>query len=103
MCESAFSPPQRSFIRPCPSSCSCPSFCATPLTPLRQTKEERENIKESHLKTEMLESLQRLPISFGMALRTREKCRKVAEELVAKGDYLTAMQLSTERTEEKRR
>jgi hypothetical protein len=35
----------------------------------------------------MLESLQRLPISFGMALRTKEKCKKVAEELVKKGDY----------------
>jgi glutamine---fructose-6-phosphate transaminase (isomerizing) len=36
------------------------------------------------LKTEMLESLQRLPISFGMALTTRDKCKRVASELVGK-------------------
>jgi glutamine---fructose-6-phosphate transaminase (isomerizing) len=50
----------------------------------RQTKEDRENLQESHLKTEMLESLQRLPISFGMALTTRDKCKRVASELVGK-------------------
>jgi glucosamine 6-phosphate synthetase-like amidotransferase/phosphosugar isomerase protein len=43
----------------------------------RQTKEEREGLVESHLKTELLESLQRLPISFGMAMTTRDKCAKV--------------------------
>ena len=32
----------------------------------------------------MLESLQRLPISFGMALTTRDKCKRVASELVGK-------------------
>jgi glutamine---fructose-6-phosphate transaminase (isomerizing) len=50
----------------------------------RQTKEDRENLQESHLKTELLESLQRLPISFGMALTTRDKCKRVASELVGK-------------------
>jgi hypothetical protein len=43
----------------------------------RQTKEEREGLVESHLKTELLESLQRLPISFGMAMTSRDKCIKV--------------------------
>jgi glucosamine--fructose-6-phosphate aminotransferase (isomerizing) len=50
----------------------------------RQTKEEREKLPESPLKRELLEALQRLPISFGMGLRTRDKCRKVAEELRGK-------------------
>ena len=50
----------------------------------RQTKEDRENLHESHLKTELLESLQRLPISFGMALQTRDKCKKIAAELQEK-------------------
>ena len=36
------------------------------------------------MKTELLESLQRLPISFGMALTTRDKCKRVASELVGK-------------------
>jgi len=47
----------------------------------RQTKEDKDKIEELHLKREMLEALQRLPISFGMALRTREKCKKVAKML----------------------
>mmetsp|Transcript_23290 Transcript_23290/g.22447 ORF Transcript_23290/g.22447 Transcript_23290/m.22447 type:complete len:689 (-) Transcript_23290:63-2129(-) len=47
----------------------------------RQTKEEREGLVESHLKTELLESLQRLPISFGMAMTSRDKCMKVAQYL----------------------
>lgn len=48
----------------------------------RQKKEERENLLESAVKRELMESLQRLPISFGMALRgTREKCKKIAIEL----------------------
>lgn len=47
----------------------------------RQVKEERENLPELPLKRELLDSLQRMPISFGMALRTREHCRQVAEEL----------------------
>ena len=30
---------------------------------------------------ELLDALQRLPISFGMAKRTREQCKRVAERL----------------------
>lgn len=47
----------------------------------RQQKEAKEKLSELPLKRELMESLQRLPISFGMALRSREKCRKVAEQL----------------------
>lgn len=50
----------------------------------RQTKEERDKLHEIPLKKEMLEALQRLPISFGMALRTRDLCREVAQELLTK-------------------
>ena len=50
----------------------------------RQTKEDREKIPESPLKRELLEALQRLPISFGMGLRSRAKCKKIAEELRGK-------------------
>jgi len=35
-------------------------------------------------KYNLLEAVQRLPISFGMALRTRERCKQVAAELVEK-------------------
>ena len=47
----------------------------------RQTKEDREKLHEMPLKRELLEALQRMPISFGMALRTREKCKEVANQL----------------------
>ncbi len=47
----------------------------------RQTREDREKMHETPFKKEMLDALQRLPISFGMALRTREQCKKIAEEL----------------------
>ena len=47
----------------------------------RQMKEDKENLIELPLKKELLEALQRLPISFGMGLRSRDKCKKVAEEL----------------------
>lgn len=47
----------------------------------RQVREENENLPELPLKRELLDSLQRMPISFGMALGTRELCKKVAEEL----------------------
>lgn len=50
----------------------------------RQTKEDREKLPEMTLKRELLESLQRMPISFGMGLRSREKCKKVAKELASK-------------------
>lgn len=46
----------------------------------RQQKEEKGQEK-LQLTKELLDSLQRLPISFGMALRLRDKCRKVALEL----------------------
>ncbi len=36
------------------------------------------------MKRELLEALQRLPISFGMALRTRDRCKEVAAELMGK-------------------
>ncbi len=52
----------------------------------RQQKEHHDKLSELPLKKEMLEALQRLPISFGMALRTREKCRKVAQELKDKNN-----------------
>ncbi len=41
----------------------------------RQNKERLEGLPESPLTRELLESLQRLPISFGMGLRTRDKCK----------------------------
>ena len=50
----------------------------------RQTKEDREKTGELPLKRDLLEALQRLPISFGMGLRTRDKCLRVAKELVDK-------------------
>jgi len=52
----------------------------------RQQKESREKLVELPLKKELMESLQRLPISFGMALRSREKCKKIAEELKDKNN-----------------
>lgn len=50
----------------------------------RQTREENQKLPESPLRREFLESLQRLPISFGMAITSREKCRGIAQQLVAK-------------------
>lgn len=50
----------------------------------RQHKEDSEKLVESALKRELLDALQRLPISFGMALRTRDRCREIAAELVNK-------------------
>lgn len=50
----------------------------------RQAREEAEGLTESPQKVALLESLQRLPISFGMALRTRQQCKKIAEELKSK-------------------
>jgi glutamine---fructose-6-phosphate transaminase (isomerizing) len=52
----------------------------------RQLREDNEKLIEPALKRELLDSLQRLPISFGMALRTRDKCKKIAEELVHKNN-----------------
>lgn len=50
----------------------------------RQTREEKDKLPELALKKELLESLQRMPISFGMALRSRDICKKVAAELKEK-------------------
>lgn len=52
----------------------------------RQQKEEREDLAELHFKQELLESLQRLPISFGMGIRARDKCKVVAEKLKDKNN-----------------
>jgi glutamine---fructose-6-phosphate transaminase (isomerizing) len=50
----------------------------------RTLKEERDGASESHAKMELHEALQRLPISFGMGLRTRPRCQEIAKELVNK-------------------
>eukprot|EP01042_Synura_sphagnicola_P002348 gene2348-2814_t len=50
----------------------------------RQTKEEREHLPELQLKRELLEALQRMPISFGMAMNSRERCREIAKELTVR-------------------
>ena len=47
----------------------------------RQQKEEQGKLPKLPLERELIESLQRLPISFGMAIRLRDKCKKVALEL----------------------
>ncbi len=52
----------------------------------RQQQEHRGGVTESKVERELLESLQRLPISFGMALRSRQKCQEIAKELVNKKD-----------------
>jgi glucosamine--fructose-6-phosphate aminotransferase (isomerizing) len=52
----------------------------------RQQREEKEGLPESPLKKEMLDSLQRLPISFGMAMRLRDQCRRVAQKLQDKNN-----------------
>ena len=50
----------------------------------RQTKEENMRIPELPLKKEVLDALQRLPISFGMANRLRAQCKRIADKLVSK-------------------
>lgn len=50
----------------------------------RNVKEEREGLPELHLKSELVEALQRLPISFGMGMKTRPRCKEIAKELVDK-------------------
>lgn len=54
----------------------------------RSLREEREGTGESHAKLELHEALQRLPISFGMGLRTRPRCQEIAKELVNKEHLL---------------
>ena len=50
----------------------------------RQTKEEKEHLPDSSHKKELLDSLQRLPISFGMGMRSRDRCKDIAQELKGK-------------------
>lgn len=50
----------------------------------KQTKEKKLGLSSSSQTREYLEALQRMPISFGMALRTREQCQKVAAEIFKK-------------------
>lgn len=52
----------------------------------RQTREEMEGSPELPKRRELLQALQRLPISFGMALRLRDQCREVAQRLKGKRD-----------------
>jgi len=52
----------------------------------RQLREDTESLPEPALKRELLDSLQRLPISFGMALRTRDRCKLVAKDLLDKNN-----------------
>jgi glucosamine--fructose-6-phosphate aminotransferase (isomerizing) len=40
----------------------------------------------SPVRRELLECLQRLPISFGMGLQSREKCKRVAQQLSDKNN-----------------
>jgi glucosamine--fructose-6-phosphate aminotransferase (isomerizing) len=50
----------------------------------RQLREEMQGLPMSPLRKEYLDALQRLPISFGMAFRSRDKCKKIASELKSK-------------------
>ncbi len=52
----------------------------------RQQREEKLGLSSSSLKEEMLDALQRLPISFGMAMRLRDQCRRVAGQLQEKNN-----------------
>src|SRR3546814_394866 len=47
----------------------------------RQLREETEGLTPLPAKRELLQALQRLPISFGMATRTRDHCKRIANEL----------------------
>ena len=42
----------------------------------RQTREASDGIPHTKMSTDMIEALQRLPITFGMALRTHEHCKQ---------------------------
>jgi glucosamine--fructose-6-phosphate aminotransferase (isomerizing) len=54
----------------------------------RQYREEKsgEDKVELPLKREMMEALQRMPISFGMGMRLRDKCKKIAVDLKDKNN-----------------
>lgn len=47
----------------------------------RQTKDKLHGLSPSEEAIRLQEALMRLPITFGMALKTREQCRLIAEEL----------------------
>jgi glutamine---fructose-6-phosphate transaminase (isomerizing) len=47
----------------------------------RQLREEEAGKEKLPVKEQLLEALARLPISFGMARRTRDQCKLVAERL----------------------
>ena len=48
----------------------------------RQTKDALNGVTlQSNEIMELKESLMRLPISFGMAIQTRDKCKEIAERL----------------------
>lgn len=50
----------------------------------RQTKDKLEGKGPSLESTKLKEALMRLPISFGMALKTRDQCKEIASQLVDK-------------------
>lgn len=51
----------------------------------RQTRDRVAGVVTSSLETKQLEeALMRLPITFGMAMKSRDKCRKIAERLMNK-------------------
>lgn len=50
----------------------------------RQARDRLEGKATSLASTKLQDSLMRLPISFGMALKTREQCKKIAESLLDK-------------------
>lgn len=52
----------------------------------RQLREDNLGIPESPTKRLMTESLQRLPILFGMAMKTRSRCAEIAKELNEKNN-----------------
>jgi glucosamine--fructose-6-phosphate aminotransferase (isomerizing) len=52
----------------------------------RQQREMKDGLSESPLKAEMLDALQRLPISFGMAMKLRDQCKRVASTLKEKNN-----------------
>ena len=48
----------------------------------RQAKDKINGIEsKSNISFELKEALMRLPITFGMAMKTRDKCKKIAERL----------------------
>ena len=47
----------------------------------KQTKDKLEGKTPSNEANQLRDALMRLPISFGMALKTREKCKEIAEQL----------------------